>query len=191
MQIIQIVNNKSNIPDIFNLCMRIVREVFDSPYKLIIEPDIKNPKDSTFFKLKHLLDNPDRFYIDWDVVAIKKFDYELKRGKPYVYGDARTGCGACAIYANNSLDIINFLMEQYEKRPGKCIHRYIRKNPEMFYTFPKDYLLHLRLISLILRNKNRPIIKNDYCQFSKDKNEKYQFDWIKGINIEDRNITTL
>jgi len=176
------------IPGIYQFCLDNVKAVAEKmgiKYTLI-QDRIEVPaeyitanlnqsiRDSTdWIRLKWLTVDPERFWIDADMLIVKPFDFEFKKGKPYIINDM---CPAAALYGNSCKEQMDKLFSLERVRN---LHRNVEKRlSNDYYMIPNGYILHLHLGCMLGANR----LQNQFCKLKKE-NGELVFETIKGYAL--------
>lgn len=179
---------KKPIPKLYRMCINQVKSVIpDGVGYTLLNEDFSRVNESFSFQrriFELLVEDPDRFWIDADMLIPEWFDFDFEPGKPYVYGGS---CAISAIYANGCADVIDRVLLS-KMNDNKCSHWNIKNAIDEFNIIPRDSILHLHLGSLLRFSdaSKYDVNGNFHCKIVKDGSE-YSFYEINGFDISKLN----
>ena len=169
------------IPKTYQFCLDNVKAMSEKmgiKYTLIQDkinapPEYRIVRDATdWLRLKLISEDPERFWLDSDMLLIKLFDFEFKKGKPYIVNDI---CPAAALYGNSCKEQIKSL---FSMEHVGTIHKHVGARPDDYFKIPNGYILHLHLGCMLDLKRTQ----NQMCKL-KTVNGEQIFESIKGFSL--------
>ena len=163
---------KANLPD--NATYELITGDIDAP------PEYKIVRDATdWLRLYELNKDPETFWIDSDMIALRKLDFPIEKGKPYLF---KNTCIQSAFYGNGCKEIIAELFGI--EHVGKITEN-LKALGDRIEFIPDGYLLHLHL-GCMLEGVNPTLLikKNQHCSvYRNEPNGEWKFKSIEGYKL--------
>lgn len=191
MEVVQYFEGK--VPNIYQYCIDDVKRnlpfyvsynfIDKMPEKYKCAPDgypLPVRRYTVAQRLELLIENPQRMWVDTDVLVHRWPSFQYLPGKPYIFNKT---CSVSIIYCNGCPEIIKDVLGEFNKNKGwLCACKIIEGMKDKFYEFPNGCFQHLQLGKIMGTKGNWIRQSNSECTVIQ-KDGKIFFDKITGRTI--------